>query len=93
MRFGLRIGGGYLLIMLGGLLLVRLSKTMLDCGVSGGIELSCTLFGVYAGSPLVSVEFVVTMILYAWPVVALVCAISFMLAAVFRLRGRIRKLQ
>ena len=88
LRFGLRIAGGYLVLVLAGLLFINLLKALLECRLATGIDLSCTLFGIDVGSPLVPLGAVVVWSLYAWPLVALTAAISFMLAAVFWLRAR-----
>lgn len=92
MRFGIRTAGAYIVITLGSLLLINLLRAMLDCRIKTGIDLSCTLFGVDVGSPLVSFGVAATVILYAWPFVALVAAVSFGLAAAFWLHSRIRAL-
>jgi len=90
-RFGLRLAGGYLAIVLGGLLFVNLLKAMLECRIATGIDLSCTLFGIDVGSPLIPIGTAVTLSLYAWPLVALATAISFLLAAAFWLDARFTK--
>jgi len=89
-RFGLRIAGGYLVIVLGGLLFVKLLDAMLECRIATGIDLSCTLFGIDVGSPLLPIGTTVTLGLYAWPLVAMVTAMSFILAAAFWLDARLR---
>lgn len=89
MRLGLQIVGVYLLIAIGGLLFVNLLHAILNCRTTTGIDLSCNLFGIEVGSPLVPLGTAVTFILYAWPLVALATSISLGLAAVFWLRRRI----
>lgn len=83
MRFGIRVAGAYLVITLGSVLLINLLRAMLDCRIKTGMDFSCTLFGVDVGSPLVSFGVALTLILYAWPLIALVIAVSFGLAAAF----------
>jgi hypothetical protein len=87
-RFGLRIAGVYLVVVISGLLFANLLHAMLNCRAVTGIDLTCTLFGIDVGSPLVPFGVAVTVILYVWPLVALVTAISFGLAAVSWFYGR-----
>jgi hypothetical protein len=85
------VAGCYLGVMALGFALVFLLKALLECRIATGIELSCSLFGVGVGSPLVPLGTALMMGLYLWPLAALAVAISLLLAAVFWLRSLVKR--